>query len=70
MLSGAPGTVPIWDEVTVAFLLGLTRQEVRPRPRLRDDLSFDHERPRGTITWITAIDADRLWTDLASSLSQ
>jgi inosine-uridine nucleoside N-ribohydrolase len=69
-LTGVPDAVPIWDEVTVAFLLGLTRQESRPRPRLRDDLTFDHSRPRGTITWVTAIDADRLWADLAANLAR
>ena len=38
-----------------------------PAP-LRDDLTFDHSRPRGTIEWITAIDEDRLWADLAAKL--
>jgi inosine-uridine nucleoside N-ribohydrolase len=69
-LTGAPDTIAIWDEVTVAFLLGLTRQETRPRPRLRDDLTFDHTQPRGTITWVTAVDADRLWADLAANLAR
>ena len=58
-LTGAPDTIAIWDEVTVAFLLGLTRQEARPRPRLRDDLTFDHSQPRGTITWVTAMASPR-----------
>jgi purine nucleosidase len=69
-LSGVADAVPIWDEVAVAFLLGLTRQEVRPRPRLRDDLTFDHTDPQGTLTWVIAVDADRLWTDLAINLSR
>jgi purine nucleosidase len=69
-LTGAPDAVPIWDEVAVAFLLGLTRQETRPRPQLRDDLTFDHARTQGTITWVTAIDADRLWADLAAGLAR
>jgi inosine-uridine nucleoside N-ribohydrolase len=69
-LTGAPDAVPVWDEVAVAYLLGLTRQEIRPRPRLRDDLTFDHARPQGTITWVTAIDADRLWADLAANLAR
>jgi purine nucleosidase len=67
-LTGAADTAPVWDEVTVAFLLGLTCSEVRPRPRLRDDLTFDHAPTRETIRWVTAIDAERLWADLAGSL--
>jgi inosine-uridine nucleoside N-ribohydrolase len=64
--TGSPESWPIWDEVTVAHLLGFTRVETRPRPTLRDDRIFDHSRPQGTIGWITAIDADRLWADLAA----
>ena len=69
-ITGATDSSPIWDEVAVAYLLGLTRQETHPRPRVRDDLTFDHARPQGTITWITAIDADRLWADLAAILAR
>lgn len=55
---------PIWDEVTVAYLLGLTRSETRPRPTLSPDLSFDPSRPgEGTIDWIVEIDSERLWAD-------
>lgn len=67
-VSGRPGTWPIWDEVTTAYLLGLTKSETHPRPTVRDDRTFDHAHPRGTLTWITAIDADRLWADLAKRL--
>ena len=67
-VSGRPGAWPIWDEVVVAYLLGMTEQEDRPRPALRDDRTLDHTRPRGRITWITAIDAERLWKDLAVKL--
>lgn len=66
--SGKPGTWPIWDEVAVAHLLGMTTHEERPRPVLRDDRTFDHDRPNGSITWITDIDADRLWADLGGKL--
>jgi inosine-uridine nucleoside N-ribohydrolase len=67
-LTGSPGTWPIWDEVTTAYLLGLTRTETHPRPRLRDDLTFDHSRPQGTIEWATAIDRDRLWDDFVRKI--
>lgn len=69
-LTGTPDAAPIWDEVAVAFLLGMTRQETRPRPRLRDDLTFDHTRPRGNVTWVTSIDAERLWADLGANLAR
>jgi len=66
--TGSPIVWPIWDEVTTAHLLGMTRTESRPRPRLRDDLSFDLENPRGTVEWVTAIDEGRLWPDLVAKL--
>ena len=59
---------PIWDEVTTAYLLGLAKAETRPRPRLRDDLSFDLDNPRGTIDWITTIDEGKLWSDLHAKI--
>lgn len=67
-VTGAPGAWPIWDEVVVAYLLGFTKQEERPRPVLKIDRSLDHSKPNGTITWITDIDGDRLWEDLAKKL--
>ncbi len=66
--TGSPIVWPIWDEVTTAYLLGLAKTESRPRPRLRDDLSFDLDHPRGTIEWVTAIDEGRLWTDLVTKI--
>ena len=59
---------PIWDEVTTAYLLGLAKAETRPRPRLRDDLTFDLDNPKGTIDWITSIDEGRLWPDLVAKI--
>jgi inosine-uridine nucleoside N-ribohydrolase len=66
--TGNPDAWPIWDEVTVAHLLGLTRYETLPRPALRDDLSLDHSRPDGTVTWIKSLDTGALWDDLAAAL--
>jgi inosine-uridine nucleoside N-ribohydrolase len=66
-LAGERDAWPVWDEVTVAHLLGLTRSEVHPRPRLRDDLHFEHPAAGGAaqpaVTWVTEIDAERLWDD-------
>jgi purine nucleosidase len=59
---------PIWDEVTTAYLLGLAKAESRPRPKLRDDLTFDLESPKGTIEWITSIDEGKLWPDLVAKI--
>jgi purine nucleosidase len=69
-VSGAPGTWPIWDEVTTAYLLGLATVRTYPRPALRDDMTFDHSQPRGTLDWVTEIDTDRLWADLARKLDK
>ena len=65
-ITGSAATLPIWDEVTVAYLLGMTTSKTYPRPGLRDDMTFDHARPRGTITWITSVDSEALWADLAA----
>src|SRR5262249_46883927 len=43
-ITGAKDTWPIWDEVVVAYLLGMTKTATHPRPALRDDLTFDHGR--------------------------
>lgn len=68
---------PIWDEVIVAYLLALTYCEVYARPILRDNMTFEHPKdapvisqlpPAQRITWITGIDADRLWKDLRHKL--
>ncbi len=66
--TGSPIVWPIWDEVTTAYLLGMATTETRPRPRLRDDLTFDLANPRGTIEWVTAIDEARLWPDLIAKI--
>ena len=69
-VTGSASTWPIWDEVTVAYLLGMTASKTYPRPGLRDDMTFDHARPRGTITWITSVDAEALWADLVAKLNR
>jgi len=59
---------PIWDEVTVAVLLGRATLEDRPRPRLRDDLAFEHRPTEARVRWVTAVDAEAHWADLAAKL--
>lgn len=67
-VTGSPIVWPIWDEVTTAYLLGFATAETRPRPRLKDDLTFDLDKPQGTIEWITAIDEGKLWIDLVARI--
>jgi inosine-uridine nucleoside N-ribohydrolase len=59
---------PIWDVVTLAHIWGWTAAEVRPRPRLRDDLTFDPSSPTATMRWITAIEGEKVWADFRAKL--
>lgn len=58
----------IWDNIVLAHLLGMTTQETYPRPRLRDDMTFEHVQSNRTITWITSLDEKRLWADFLKKL--
>jgi len=70
-VTGDPNWWPVWDQVTVAHLLGFTRAETHGRPRLRNDLSFDHRpKPASRITWVTSVDSGRLWADFTSKLDR
>jgi len=64
----APGEWAIWDEVVVAYALGLARGEMVERPRLLAGFLFSHPPTADRITWMTRIDADQLWRDLARKL--
>lgn len=59
---------PIWDNIVPAHLLGFTRTTEYHRPRLADDLTFDHTPPRGQLTWIESVETDLLWADFVSKL--
>lgn len=67
-VTGDPTRWPVWDEVTTAYMLGLTKAERRNRPKLRNDFTFDHSEQGRVLTWVTAVDSDRLWSDLARRL--
>lgn len=58
----------LWDLVTVAHLLGLTKWKEVPRPILNPDISFSHPQTARTIRWITWIDGERVWADLRKQL--
>jgi hypothetical protein len=58
----------IWDDITLAFALGMTTQEVHPRPVLNDQGRFEHPQRDRTITWITGMDEKRMWADFVTKL--
>ena len=58
----------IWDNIVLAYLLGMTSQEEYLRPRLTQGLSFDKVETQETITWITDVDEKRMWADFLEKL--
>lgn len=56
----------IWDDITLASVLGLTQSHTVPRPHLREDKTLGDPDPKRTITWITEVDTNRLWSDFAA----
>ena len=65
MVTGHESAWPVWDEIVVAHLLGMTQWMSSPRPTLRPDLSFEPVKTAGSMRWITHVEADTLWADLA-----
>lgn len=62
---------PIWDEATVAYLLGYTHSNKHMRPVLQDDTKLDIEvQTNESINWITSIDSSKLWKDLDEKLDR
>jgi inosine-uridine nucleoside N-ribohydrolase len=60
----------IWDIITLAYQQGMTTQKQIPRPRLKDDLSFEQTNSGNTITWITSVDSAHLWPDFIQKLDE
>jgi len=56
----------IWDDIALAYVLGMTTQHTLPRPRMRDDMSFAPGSVDQTVTWITDVDEERMWADFLS----
>ncbi|MBA2605327.1 MAG: nucleoside hydrolase [Acidobacteria bacterium] len=73
-VTGSRDTWAIWDSVTLAYLLGFTKSSTYPRPALGDDLRFIHsssnDQGRARVTWITAIDSDKLWNHFTKNLDR
>ena len=53
----------IWDNITLAYVLGMTKQHTLPRPRLRDNMTFENVSTDREVTWITDVDEEQLWSD-------
>jgi len=66
----APGEWVVWDEVTVAYVLGLARGQDVPRPQLPSGFLFSHPRTEARITWIDHVDSDGLWRDFGRKLDR
>jgi purine nucleosidase len=60
----------IWDDIALAYVLGMTTQHTLPRPRLRDDMTVEQVKADQTVTWITDVDEQRMWTDFLSLVDQ
>ena len=58
----------IWDIVTLAYEEGFTKQEVIPRPNLKDNLEFEEAKSTKVITWVTLIDSATLWLNFINKL--
>jgi inosine-uridine nucleoside N-ribohydrolase len=60
----------IWDNITLAYVLGMTTQHTLPRPRLRDDMTFEKVKTDQTVTWITDVDEQRMWAEFLSLVDE
>jgi purine nucleosidase len=60
----------IWDNITLAYVLGMTTQHTLARPRMRDDMSFEPMKTDRTITWITDVDEQTMWADFLRLLDE
>jgi purine nucleosidase len=64
-----PHTWVIWDTVTVAHLLGLTKTAIYARPALNlADETFSFPKTQKTVHWITSIDQKKMWPDFVRRL--
>ncbi len=60
----------IWDNITLAYLMGMASSVTHPRPQLMDDLSFQMSETGQTVSWITDVDEDRMWADFLGKLDR
>jgi purine nucleosidase len=64
----APETWVVWDEVVVAYALGMAQGREVPRPRLQPTLAFVHPETPRRITWLTQVDTERVWDDFTRKI--
>ena len=60
----------IWDDIALAYVLGMTTQHTLPRPRLRDDMTVEQVKTDQTVTWIRDVDEVRMWADFLRLLDE
>jgi len=53
----------IWDDITLAYVLGMTTQHTARRRQLLDNMAFGSARDDQDVTWITDVDEKRMWSD-------
>jgi inosine-uridine nucleoside N-ribohydrolase len=53
----------IWDDITLAYILGMTTQHTAQRRQLLDNMSFGPIRDNQIVTWISDVDENRMWSD-------
>ena len=53
----------IWDNITLAYVLGMTTQHTSARPRMRDNMTFEKTERDDVVTWISDVDEKKLWDD-------
>jgi len=60
----------IWDDIALAYVLGMTTQHNSARPKMREDMKFENVQTDREVTWITDVDEDRLWSDFLKLVNE
>jgi inosine-uridine nucleoside N-ribohydrolase len=70
--TGGKDRWPIWDEASIAVLLGLAQDQKRPRPKLNSDatFAFPNRTSRAPFKWVVSIDRRRLFDHLRRQLQR
>jgi inosine-uridine nucleoside N-ribohydrolase len=61
----------IWDNITLAYLLGMAESQEAARPRMTEAMQFT-PRPGSSarMTWITRVNSQAMWADFLSRLDR
>jgi inosine-uridine nucleoside N-ribohydrolase len=59
----------IWDMITLAYLEGFATSETKPRPSMADDMKLTIAPGQRTVTWITHVEAAKLWEDFQKRMA-